>query len=133
MNSKKIFIACLIFVIAAFSISLISATTQVTINEINFTIPDGYVKSDDGSIIADMFSMEYYENSEGKTLSFGVTQGNSHSLDSLKDSGYVDKTIGNKQGVLYKGWKDVTFAYMDGDKLVKIIASDEATIEIVLS
>ena len=35
--------------------------------------------------------------------------------------------------MLYKGWEDVTFAYMDGDKLVKIIAPDEATIEIVLS
>jgi hypothetical protein len=133
MNSKKIFIACLIIVIAASSISLISATTQETINGINFTIPDGYVKSDDVSIVADMFLMEVYENPDGKTLSFRITPGDSHSLDNLKKSGYVDKTIANKQGMLYKGWEKVTFAYMDGDKLVKIIAPDEATVEIVLS
>lgn len=140
MNMKKIMLFSAILIIAISSLSIVSAgwfDSGVSVNGIDFNLPDGYKEVEGNNYVDNYLSMGYkgesgvYEddnghiiwisvldkNSEGKAVSFGDMVVSSTDFKNLKNT-----TISGKTGTSYEYSSPTqkAFVYVEGDKLVDI-------------
>ncbi len=168
MNMKKLLILGLILIAFSTTLTALSADEKVTsesmtlvnnkltINDINFNIPDGYedVESDsdssgldengekevediDGTPIDSKLSKEF-KNSAGEKLEIEVgIKANNEKIDKINLANAEQKTIAGKEGFLVKevddGKNEYKFEYLEDGKLVKIVANSEDVINQVIS
>lgn len=137
--NKKI-LTLLLVVAVATTVTFVSAAETVTVNGLEFNIPDGY------SLTTDQFSVSAYgqdgdsallENTNGDAVLIGVLDNNDNlnlgDIDSLSDSSgqHTNKTIAGHEGLFKQGEKAV-FIYLEDSKIVVISASDESSIETMI-
>lgn len=168
MNMKKLLILGLILIAFSTTLTALSADEKVTsesmtlvnnkltINDINFTIPDGFedVESDsdssgldedgekevediDGTPIDSKLSKEF-KNSAGEKLEIEVgIKANNEKIDKINLANAEQKTIAGKEGFLIKevddGKNEYKFEYLEDGKLVKIVANSEDVINQVIA
>ena len=168
MNMKKLLILGLILIAFSTTLTALSADEKVTsesmtlvnnkltINDINFTIPDGFedVESDsdssgldedgekevediDGTPIDSKLSKEF-KNSAGEKLEIEVgIKANNEKIDKINLANAEQKTIAGKEGFLIKevddGKNKYKFEYLEDGKLVKIVANSEEVINQVIA
>lgn len=168
MNMKKLLILGLILIAFSTTLTALSADEKVTsesmtlvnnkltINDINFTIPDGFedVESDsdssgldengekevediDGTPIDSKLSKEF-KNSAGEKLEIEVgIKANNEKIDKINLANAEQKTIAGKEGFLIKevddGKNKYKFEYLEDGKLVKIVANSEDVINQVIA
>lgn len=168
MNMKKLLILGLILIAFSTTLTALSADEKVTsesmtlvnnkltINDINFTIPDGFedVESDsdssgldengekevediDGTPIDSKLSKEF-KNSAGEKLEIEVgIKANNEKIDKINLANAEQKTIAGKEGFLVKevddGKNEYKFEYLEDGKLVKIVANSEDVINQVIA
>ena len=168
MNMKKLLILGLILIAFSTTLTALSADEKVTsesmtlvnnkltINDINFTIPDGFedVESDsdssgldedgekevediDGTPIDSKLSKEF-KNSAGEKLEIEVgIKANNEKIDKINLANAEQKTIAGKEGFLIKevddGKNEYKFEYLENGKLVKIVANSEDVINQVIA
>lgn len=170
MNIKKLLILGLILIAVSSTIAAISAedvvttTSQtkllegnkLTLNGIQFTIPEGFselesesdvsgldddgekdIEDIDGTAVDSALSSDF-KNAAGDKLDIEVgIKGNDQKIDSINPAGFEQKTIANKEGFLKKevddGKEEFTFEYLEDGKIVKIIANSEDIINQVLA
>lgn len=168
MNMKKLLILGLILIAFSTTLTALSADEKVTsesmtlvnnkltINDINFTIPDGFedVESDsdssgldedgekevediDGTPIDSKLSKEF-KNSAGEKLEIEVgIKANNEKIDKINLANAEQKTIAGKEGFLVKevddGKNEYKFEYLENGKLVKIVANSEDVINQVIA
>ena len=168
MNMKKLLILALILIAFSTTLTALSADEKVTsesmtlvnnkltINDINFTIPDGFedVESDsdssgldedgekevediDGTPIDSKLSKEF-KNSAGEKLEIEVgIKANNEKIDKINLANAEQKTIAGKEGFLIKevddGKNKYKFEYLEDGKLVKIVANSEDVINQVIA
>lgn len=168
MNMKKLLILGLILIAFSTTLTALSADEKVTsesmtlvnnkltINDINFNIPDGFedVESDsdssgldedgekevediDGTPIDSKLSKEF-KNSAGEKLEIEVgIKANNEKIDKINLANAEQKTIAGKEGFLVKevddGKNEYKFEYLEDGKLVKIVANSEDVINQVIA
>lgn len=168
MNMKKLLILGLILIAFSTTLTALSADEKVTsesmtlvnnkltINDINFNIPDGFedVESDsdssgldedgekevediDGTPIDSKLSKEF-KNSAGEKLEIEVgIKANNEKIDKINLANAEQKTIAGKEGFLIKevddGKNEYKFEYLEDGKLVKIVANSEDVINQVIA
>lgn len=168
MNMKKLLILGLILIAFSTTLTALSADEKVTsesmtlvnnkltINDINFNIPDGFedVESDsdssgldedgekevediDGTPIDSKLSKEF-KNSAGEKLEIEVgIKANNEKIDKINLANAEQKTIAGKEGFLIKevddGKNKYKFEYLEDGKLVKIVANSEDVINQVIA
>lgn len=131
--NRKILSLLLIMVVAVTTMTVVSAADTITVNDVEFNIPDGYAPNDalqdvpyeDGGMTGKLSALSRGDDS---ILIAVVDNTAGATLDNIKNSSYVDKNISGKSGVLMQKEK-VTFSYLDGDKIILLVAPDEATLE----
>ena len=173
MDIKKILIVALILIAFCASFTAISAESKsvsgskllvdnkLTLNGINFIIPDGYEETDSDSDNADMdntdtdSNMEMdtedidgtavdnaesseFKNSAGDKIEVKVgIKANNEKIQSINPANAEQKTIAGKEGYLIKQTKDgkevLNFEYLQDGKIVKITASNEDIINSLIA
>ena len=129
----------IVMIVAASAIALVSAADTVTINGVDFNVPEGYSYDADLSLAAD----EDYGVSPGTigVLTNGDDQiiilvGNNtegSTLDDINTNNLPAKTINGKDGAFNENANGMqSFAYIEDGKIFVIAAPDEATIEQVI-
>lgn len=149
MDMKKVLVLGLFLVVAVSAVAAISATEELTLDGIQFKIPDGYNvvekstdtsdsndKEDiDGTIVDTEVSSEY-KNAAGDELEFKVGTKNNGKIDSINLTNAQKKQIAGKDGFLLKevddGKDKYKFEYLQDGKLVKITAVSEDIISQVI-
>lgn len=141
MNKKIIFGLIIFFVIVA-SVSSASAWwifgggSDVTINEVNFHIPEGYEENTNAHEVGSDIEKVEYTNENNERLSIRVKD--TSNIQSVKDMDWgkysytmVDKSINGKDGLASYAFSRQTFyTYIDNGKLVMIdcpFVSDDGT------
>lgn len=160
MNIKKILIIGLVLIAVSASLTALSAETKttshtkilennkLTLDDINFIIPDGYKEVEtetdsteidddnendtediDGTPVDDSTKCEF-KNSQGDEIEIEVgIKANNEKIESINPANSEQKTIANKEGYLIKdtndGKEQFKFEYLENGKLVKIVANSE--------
>lgn len=168
MNIKRLLIIGLILIAVSTSLSAINAevtstseskllvNNNLTLNGINFIIPDGFeevetdvdntemdndktmdVEDIDGTAVDAATSCEFKNNANEKLeIEVGI-KGNNQKIESINPAGYEQKTIAGKQGFFKKDSDDgkgqFKFQYLEDGKIVKISASSEDIINQLLA
>jgi hypothetical protein len=175
MNIKKLLIIELVLIAVSASFASISAVDEksisqskllvdnkLTVNGINFIIPDGYdeveTDTDESSIldddesdilddkndtedidgtIVDASTTSEFKNSNGDKIEIEVgIKANDEKIESINPANSEQKTIANKEGYLIKdtddGKEQFKFEYLEDGKLVKIVASSEDIISQII-
>lgn len=168
MNIKKLLIIGLILIAVSTTFTAISAevtstseskllvNNNLTLNGIQFIIPDGFeevetdvdnteldsdntldVEDIDGTPVDAATSCEF-KNSANEKLEIQVgIKGNNQKIESINPAGYEQKTIAGKEGFLKKDSDDdkdpFKFQYLEDGKIVKISASSEDIINKLLA
>jgi len=173
MDIKKILILALILIALCASFTALSAESKsvsgskllvdnkLTLNGVNFIIPDGYEETDSDSDNADMdntdtdSNMEMgtedidgtavdnaesseFKNSAGDKIEVKVgIKANNEKIQSINPANAEQKTIAGKEGYLIKGTNDgkdeFKFEYLQDGKIVKITASNEDIINSLIA
>lgn len=149
---KKLLVLGL-FLFAVVSISAISAETSsqtVTLDGIQFNIPDGYTayeqdadaseagdSEDVDGISVDTETTSEFKNSAGDELELKVGARDNQKIDSINPVNAEKKKISGKDGFLIKekddGKDKFKFLYLQDGKLVKITAVSEDIISKVIA
>ena len=146
---KKVLVLGLFLVVAVSAVAAISATEELTLDGIQFKIPDGYnvvEKSTDTSDSNDKEDIDgtpvdtevnaEYKNAAGDKLEFKVGTKNNGKIDSINPANAQKKQIAGKDGFLIKevddGKDKYNFEYLQDGKLVKITAVSEDIISQVI-
>ena len=171
---KKILILGLILIAVSSTLTAISAESsftnieqsktlvnnQLTINDIHFTIPNGYeeIENDtditateidddgetetetediDGTVVDGSTSSEF-KNSAGDKIEIKVgIKANDQKIEKIAPVNFEQKTIAGKDGYLIKelndGKEQYKFEYLENGKLVKIVASSEDIISQIIA
>lgn len=142
VDMKKVLVLMLFFVVVVSTVAAISASEELSLNGINFKIPDGYtamekgtdastandVEDIDGTAVDSKATSEY-KNAAGDELEFQVGVKNNQKIDSIKPAGGEKKNIAGKDGFLIKEMDDgknkFKFEYLQDGKIVKITAVSE--------
>lgn len=149
MDMKKVLVLGLFLVVAVSAVAAISATEELTLDGIQFKIPDGYnvvEKSTDTSNSDDKEDIDgtpvdtevnaEYKNAAGDKLEFKVGTKNNGKIDSINPANAQKKQIAGKDGFLIKevddGKDKYNFEYLQDGKLVKITAVSEDIISQVI-
>ena len=149
MDMKKVLVLGLFLVVAVSAVAAISATEELTLDGIQFKIPDGYnvvEKSTDTSDSNDKEDIDgtpvdtevnaEYKNAAGDKLEFKVGTKNNRKIDSINPANAQKKQIAGKDGFLIKevddGKDKYNFEYLQDGKLVKITAVSEDIISQVI-
>ena len=149
MDMKKVLVLGLFLVVAVSAVAAISATEELTLDGIQFKIPDGYnvvEKSTDTSNSDDKEDIDgtpvdtevnaEYKNAAGDKLEFKVGTKNKGKIDSINPANAQKKQIAGKDGFLIKevddGKDKYNFEYLQDGKLVKITAVSEDIISQVI-
>ena len=149
MDMKKVLVLGLFLVVAVSAVAAISATEELTLDGIQFKIPDGYnvvEKSMDTSDSNDKEDIDgtpvdtevnaEYKNAAGDKLEFKVGTKNNGKIDSINPANAQKKQIAGKDGFLIKevddGKDKYNFEYLQDGKLVKITAVSEDIISQVI-
>ena len=149
MDMKKVLVLGLFLVVAVSAVAAISATEELTLDGIQFKIPDGYnvvEKSTDTSDSDDKEDIDgtpvdtevnaEYKNAAGDKLEFKVGTKNNGKIDSINPANAQKKQIAGKDGFLIKevddGKDKYNFEYLQDGKLVKITAVSEDIISQVI-
>ena len=149
MDMKKVLVLGLFLVVAVSAVAAISATEELTLDGIQFKIPDGYnvvEKSTDTSDSNDKEDIDgtpvdtevtsEYKNAAGDKLEFKVGTKNNGKIDSINPANAQKKQIAGKDGFLIKevddGKDKYNFEYLQDGKLVKITAVSEDIISQVI-
>lgn len=137
MDGKKVFMLCLVLIIAVASLSVIGAADEKrTFSGIDLTIPDGYkldtIQVNGINKDPDASSSAWYVNSEGDRISINVFPDYGKGLDDDIEPEDVEKTIAGKKGFLSQWKHGIEFKYLDNDHIIFIKAPDEATVEKVI-
>ena len=149
MDMKKVLVLGLFLVVAVSAVAAISATEELTLDGIQFKIPDGYnvvEKSTDTSDSNDKEDIDgtpvdtevnaEYKNAAGDKLEFKVGTKNNGKIDSINLTNAQKKQIAGKDGFLIKevddGKDKYNFEYLQDGKLVKITAVSEDIISQVI-
>lgn len=104
-------------------------TGNVTIGNETFHIPDGF-KEINSTNSHNYASKEFQKGKDSITISVGPRDINS---TILKQSGTVNRTISEIDGLYYKFSDDTHFfGYKSGENLILIVSSDDSLIEQVL-
>lgn len=150
---KKILVVGL-FILAVFSIAAISAETvteelNITLDGIQFKIPEGYTAVEkeldasnpnetediDGTAVDTETSAEF-KNAAGDELELKVGSRNNQKIDSINPANAEKKNISGKEGYLIKesddGKDKYKFEYLQDGKIVKITAVSEDIISKVI-
>ena len=89
----------------------------------------------DGGFSAN-YSFRGYEKDNGDSIAIGVSTGNGLSLTEdvifSITPGAIKKTINGHEGAFSKVEGGYRFMYLDGEKFVQVIVSDEVTLEKVI-
>ena len=149
LENKTIIIAGLIVVaILILAIGIVSFSSHtVTIDGIDFNIPAGYEenvdlrKDNELMPIVGGFLINYnfrgYEADNGDAIAIGVSTGNGFSLTEdvmfSMAPGATKKTINSHEGAFSKVDRGYRFMYLDGEKFVQVIVSDESIFEKVIT
>ena len=149
MDMKKVLVLGLFLVVVVSAVAAISATEELTLEGIQFKIPDGYnvvEKSTDTSDSNDKEDIDgtpvdtevnaEYKNAAGDKLEFKVGTKNNGKIDSINPANAQKKQIAGKDGFLIKevddGKDKYNFEYLQDGKLVKITAVSEDIISQVI-
>lgn len=149
MDMKKVLVLGLFLVVVVSAVAAISATEELTLDGIQFKIPDGYnvvEKSTDTSNSDDKEDIDgtpvdtevnaEYKNAAGDKLEFKVGTKNNGKIDSINPANAQKKQIAGKDGFLIKevddGKDKYNFEYLQDGKLVKITAVSEDIISQVI-
>ena len=149
MDMKKVLVLGLFLVVVVSAVAAISATEELTLDGIQFKIPDGYnvvEKSTDTSDSNDKEDIDgtpvdtevnaEYKNAAGDKLEFKVGTKNNGKIDSINPANAQKKQIAGKDGFLIKevddGKDKYNFEYLQDGKLVKITAVSEDIISQVI-
>ncbi len=120
--NRKIILALLVMVLAAVSIAAVSATEDtVTVNGLEFNVPDGFEKVNSTSTSAK------FSGDEGN---FTISVENSYNIMILNP-----KTINGKEGTLETSADTpgkVRFQYPEINQIVTITVSDESLLESII-
>lgn len=125
---KKIVLFGLILVIAISSLSMVSASQEITKNGVKFNIPDGYHETSNTST-----KVVYYDGSDRLTIF--VYENDNVDLDHryANSADHQKTTINGHEG--YKssfGANRISFEYKDNGKHVEVIAPTEDIISSVI-
>lgn len=120
--NKKFIVLALIVLIA--SVGLVCASETEKIDNCEFTIPDGYHKTNESG------STTFFANDAGDSFSIEVKTTYYDELNIFGDPA----TIGGHEGVIrsYDNG-EVSFFYLEDGNIVTITASDQSLIETLLS
>lgn len=135
--NRKLLTLLLIMVVAAATITVVSAAETVTVNGVEFNVPDGFKsqpESDQMSYVAynGEGKIAFLDSDNGTAVILGVLDNNGGvSLDDIKNSNssYIDKTIAGKDGIIADNGKTLSFIYIENDKLMTIYAPTESLLE----
>ena len=149
LGNKTLIIGGLIVVaILILAIGIVSFSSHtVTIDGIDFNIPAGYEENvdlrKDNELMPIMggFLINYnfrgYEEDNGDAIAIGVSTGNGLSLTEdvmfSMAPGATKKTINSHEGAFSKVDGGYRFMYLDGEKFVQVIVSDESIFEKVIT
>ena len=153
MDIKKVLIIGLILIALSTSLTAISAeftveSNTLTIDGLNFTIPDGYSQvesekdasgvDEDGEVdtedidgtVVDSSTTCDFKNGAGDEITVEVgAKANNEKIESINPANSEQKTIAGKDGYLIKdtddGRQEYKFEYLEDGKIVKIVASSE--------
>lgn len=158
MNIKKILILGLILIAASTLVSTISAEdiNELTINDIQFKIPDGFTAYEndlestetdtddgevdtediDGTVVDSKITNEYVNGNQKLEITVGILA-NGQKIESINPAGFEQKTIAGKDGFFKKdiddGVNQFKFEYLEDGKLVKIQAPSEEMISQIIA
>ena len=138
-----IIVAILILVVGIASLN----SGDISLNGVNFNIPDGFEenvdlrKDNELMPIVGGFLINYnfrgYEADNGDAIAIGVSTGNGLSLTEdvmfSMAPGATKKTINSHEGAFSKVDRGYRFMYLDGEKFVQVIVSDESIFEKVIT
>lgn len=120
--NRKIILALLVMVVAAVSITAVSAAEDtVTVNGLQFNVPDGFEKVNLTSTSAEF---------SGEDGNFSITVENSYNI-MIRDP----KTINGKEGTIETSANTpgkVRFQYAEVNQIVTITVSDESLLESII-
>lgn len=138
MDIKKK-LALTIIVLTVFGLLTVVSAADVSIESLNFSIPDGYSENTSAADTWNdgLMDHNYKQFNDGdKEISIEVMSIPSGAVITSLDAGdgESEKTIGSASGLIsdYDEENQVCFRYIDGDKEVVIYAPDEATLEKII-
>lgn len=155
MNMKRLLVLGLVLLAVISTVSVISAETvttrnlNVTLDGIDFVIPDGYnavenstdastahdIEDIDGTPVDSEISNEF-KNAAGDELKIEVGSKKSGNIETINLANAEKKNIAGKDGFFVKevddGRDKCTFEYLENGKLVKIVAFSEDVIKQVI-
>ena len=144
MNRKilvVLIVAAVVAVGCAYAADSTSNADVITISDVNFTIPDGFIEDADGELVDEpnadqgrnyVTSQKIYDNGN-KTLVIGVNTFEENITDDYVSDFGEKTTINNITGYYDENSFFSMFSYIDGEKLIVITTDDKATIEEVLA
>lgn len=147
-NNRKycigiVLILFLIFIASMFLFGGNSGDT-VTVGDINFNIPEGYVydsaftneiyDSASYSFLNNDGDVKAYTSNSGSQITIMVSNHENGDVDNWINAGYTPKTINGKEGVLdsISGYNEYMFSYMEDGKLVNIYVDDINLLEDII-
>ena len=155
MNMKKILSIGLILIAVSCTVAAVSAidtasgemslvNNNLTINGINFNVPDGYEQVDtdddkddadgediDGTHVDLATSAEFKNGADKLEVEVGI-KSNDAKIESINPSEFEPKQIKDKVGFIKNDDGKVKFEYLQDGKLVKIEAANEDIINQVI-
>lgn len=139
--NRKLLTLLLIMVVAAATITVASAAETVTVNGLEFNVPDGFKTPQElGQMDYVAYNGEgkiaFLDSDDGSSILIGVLDNKGGvSSDDIKNSNssYQDKTIAGKDGIIADNGKTLSFIYIENDKLMTIYAPTEALLEETLT
>ena len=149
--NKKLLSMLVILIVAAATISVVSATDAVnvngktiSVNGVEFNIPDGYAYDQDSTnTILGNIGMN---NGTSAVLAKGASNiiaicvldnpGVNMTLSDLNQQNLPEKTINNKTGFIQTNstgdFNLTSFEYLDGNKIIIVMATDENMLSSVI-
>ena len=129
--TRKLLIIFALIIVAVATTGIVAAGESVTVNDVQFTLPDGYAPEDSDGYNVAAFGL--YFSKDGDLIMIIVMEDTSDMDDIKSNSSYTKKTFGDTEGYLSYGNNSVMFDYIKDGKLVTIGAHEESLIEEIVT